>query len=87
MPSNCQRRSMPFNLAGSRDHCAGRSSQSAMFADFNPIELCWDKVKQALHAAKARTCDDLLEALRAALLAVTPAHVPAWFDRCRYGPA
>ena len=30
--------------------------------DFNPIELCWSKVKTALRAAKARTFDELLEA-------------------------
>jgi len=52
--------------------------------DFNPIELCWAKVKQALRAAKARTFDDLLDALRVALLSVTPEHVLAWFAHCGY---
>jgi transposase len=52
--------------------------------DFNPIELCWAKVKQALRSAKARTFDDLLEALRTALLSVTPEHALAWFAHCGY---
>jgi len=41
-------------------------------SDYNPIELCWAKVKQALHSAKARTFDPLVEALRTALLSVSP---------------
>ncbi len=36
-------------------------------SDFNPIELCWSKIKTALRAAKARTLDALLEALTKAL--------------------
>ncbi len=47
--------------------------------DFNPIGLCWAKVKQALRTAKARTLDELLVALRAALLSVTKEHALAWF--------
>ncbi len=53
-------------------------------SDFNPIELCWAKVKQALRSAKARTFDALLEALRSALLSVSPEHVKAWFAHCGY---
>ena len=53
-------------------------------SDFNPIEWCWSKIKQALRAAKARTFDDLLEALRTALLSVSPEHVKAWFAHCGY---
>ena len=52
--------------------------------DFNPIELCWAKVKQALRTAKARTFDELLVALRAALLSVTKEHALAWFAHCGY---
>jgi transposase len=51
-------------------------------SEFNPIELCWSKVKQALRSAKARTFDALLEALRTALLSVSPEHLKAWFDHC-----
>jgi transposase len=53
-------------------------------SDFNPIELCWAKVKQALRSAKARTFDALLEALRTALLSVSPDDVRAWFKHCGY---
>lgn len=55
--------------------------------DFNPIELCWAKVKQALRGAKARTFEELLVALRTALLSVTKAHALAWFAHCGYEPA
>lgn len=53
-------------------------------SDFNPIELCWAKVKQAIRSAKARTFDALLEALRTALLSVSPQDVQAWFKHCGY---
>jgi len=53
-------------------------------SDLNPIELCWSKVKQALRSAKARTFDALLEALRTALLSVSPEDVKAWFRHCGY---
>jgi transposase len=56
-------------------------------SDFNPIELCWSKVKQALRSAKARTFDVLLEALRTALLSVLAEHAQAWFAHCGYGSA
>jgi transposase len=56
-------------------------------SDFNPIELCWAKVKQALRSAKARTFEALLEALRTALLSVSPNDVKAWFKHCGYAPA
>lgn len=52
--------------------------------DFNPIELCWSKVKAALRAAKARTFDALLDALADALWSVSPADVEAWFAHCGY---
>ena len=53
-------------------------------SDYNPIELCWAKVKQALRSAKARTFEALLEALRTALLSVSPDDVAAWFRHCGY---
>jgi transposase len=52
--------------------------------DFNPIELCWAKVKTALRAAKARTFDALVDALCDALRAINPADVSAWFAHCGY---
>jgi transposase/uncharacterized protein YnzC (UPF0291/DUF896 family) len=53
-------------------------------SDFNPIELCWSKVKTALRAAKARTFDDLLKALASALRSVSRADIQAWFAHCGY---
>jgi transposase len=52
--------------------------------DLNPIEKCWAKVKEALRAAKARTWDDLLVAVRAALLSVSRKDALAWFAHCGY---
>ncbi len=53
-------------------------------SDWNPIELCWSKVKTALRQAKARTFDALVEALCEALQAIDPADVLAWFAHCGY---
>jgi len=53
--------------------------------DFNPIELCWSKVKTALRAAKARTLEALLEALADALRSVSRRDIQAWFAHCGYG--
>lgn len=52
--------------------------------DFNPIELCWSKVKTAMRAAKARTLDALLEALTDALRSVSRRDIQAWFAHCGY---
>jgi len=53
-------------------------------SDFNPIELCWSKVKTALRAAKARTLDALLKALMEALESVSLHDIHAWFAHCGY---
>ena len=52
--------------------------------DFNPIELAWSKVKSILRRLKARTFPDLIEALKQALLAITPQDIHAWFAHCGY---
>ncbi len=52
--------------------------------DFNPIELAWSKVKTILRRLKARTFPDLIEALKQALLAITPQDVQGWFAHCGY---
>jgi transposase len=52
--------------------------------DFNPIELAWSKVKIILRRLKARTFPDLIEALRQALLAITPQDIHPWFAHCGY---
>jgi transposase len=52
--------------------------------DFNPIELAWSKVKTILRRLQARTFPDLIEALKQALLAITPQDVRKWFAHCGY---
>ncbi len=52
--------------------------------DFSPIELMWSKIKTALRAAKARTREELEQALVAALKLVTPADCQGWFSHCGY---
>ena len=53
-------------------------------SDFNPIELCWSKVKLALRAAKARTFESLLQALADAFSSVSHADIDAWFAHCGF---
>ena len=52
--------------------------------DFNPIELCWSKVKAALRAAKARTFEALLEAIAQALRSISFTDIQNWFAHCGY---
>jgi transposase len=53
-------------------------------SDWNPIELCWAKVKAVLREAKARTFDALVDALGKALRTIDPADVLDWFAHCGY---
>lgn len=53
-------------------------------ADLNPIEPAWSKVKAILRRLKARDPEALLEALRQALLAITPQDIRGWFTHCGY---
>ncbi len=52
--------------------------------DFNPIENMWSKVKQFLRSAAARTFESLLEAIAAALKAVTVEDCLGFFRHCGY---
>jgi transposase len=52
--------------------------------DLNPIEKCWAKVKAVLRRMKARTFDELVEALDLAFQAITPEDARAWFAHCGY---
>lgn len=52
--------------------------------DLNPIEKCWSKVKAWLRKVKARTFDDLVNALADALRAVSKKDAAAWFAHCGY---
>ena len=50
--------------------------------DLNPIEKCWSKIKTYLRKAKARTREELQQALREALLSVTVNDAQGWFTSC-----
>ena len=52
--------------------------------DWNPIELCWSKIKTALRTAKARSEPELMRALDQALQSVSKADSYAWFEFCGY---
>lgn len=52
--------------------------------DLNPIEKCWSKVKAWLRKVKPRTFDNLVDALAAALRAVSKNDAAAWFAHCGY---
>jgi len=52
--------------------------------DLNPIEKMWSKVKTFLRAQKARTEEELFQAIRLALETVTPKDVEGWFRSCGY---
>ncbi len=52
--------------------------------DFNPIELCWSKVKTALREAKAHTLDALVEAIAQALRSISLTNIQNWFAHCGF---
>ena len=52
--------------------------------DLNPIELCWAKVKTVLRKLKARSLDELIEALNCAFSTITPDDIRGWFTHCGY---
>lgn len=52
--------------------------------DFSPIEMMWSKIKAAMRAAKARTRDQLEQALVAALELITNSDCLGWFTHCGY---
>jgi transposase len=47
--------------------------------DLNPIEKAWFKLKQLLRAAKARSKEELDQAISDALPFITPENAKAWF--------
>jgi transposase len=55
--------------------------------DFNPIELAWSKLKTYLRAVKARTLDDLDDAIADAMDTITPDNCYGWFKHCGYIPS
>jgi len=57
---------------------------SAYSPDFSPIELMWSKLKTLFRASKARTREEIEEALQKALQQITKADCRAWFRHCGY---
>jgi transposase len=55
--------------------------------DYNPIEEAFAKIKHLLSKATARGKEALVEAIGAALSAVTPADVRGFFEHAGYRPA
>ena len=52
--------------------------------DYNPIEECISKIKEALREAKARTVRKLFNALAKAIEKVTVDDICGWFAHCGY---
>ena len=52
--------------------------------DLNPIEKLWSKVKAFLRKFKARTLEELQDAIQNAFCAVTAADCSGWFKSCDY---
>lgn len=52
--------------------------------EFNPIELCWAKVKARLRAVGARTRDTLRTAVSEALALVEIGEIRRWVRHCGY---
>lgn len=52
--------------------------------DFNPIELAFSTIKEALRAAAARSADDLLAATAAAIDAVSASDARGFYHHCGF---
>lgn len=55
--------------------------------DLNPIEQAWSKTKTCLRQIKARTYDELLNALAIAWRSISPHDAAGWFAHCGYAPS
>ncbi|MCB9785356.1 MAG: transposase [Deltaproteobacteria bacterium] len=53
--------------------------------EFNPIELCWNKVKHVLRSLAARCRHSLDAAVAHAVDLVSPEDARNWFNHCGYG--
>jgi transposase len=52
--------------------------------DFNPIEKMWSKVKQIVRGIKARSEEELFDAVAQALNRITHDDAKDWFKSCGY---
>jgi transposase len=81
------------NLAAHKDHDAlafiYAAGATVKFTppyspEYNPIELAWSKVKSLLRTAKARTLDELNDAVAWAQKLISPQDAAAWFRHCGF---
>ena len=52
--------------------------------EYNPIELCWSKMKNHLRSLAARTLESLEGAVAEAMNLITASDARAWFGHCGY---
>jgi len=52
--------------------------------DFSPIEKMWSKLKSYLRKVKARTQEELDQAITEGLKLITPSDCQGWFKSCGY---
>ena len=52
--------------------------------DYNPIELCWSKMKYIVRKLKPRSFDELVFAIKMALAAIIKENAINWFKHCGY---
>ena len=52
--------------------------------DYNPIEMCWSKVKEYLRSQAARTSKALDDAIARGLELITLSDLVGWFKHCGY---
>ena len=52
--------------------------------DFNPIEEAFSKIKGLIHKAEARSRETLLEAIEAAISALSAKDARGFFEHCGY---
>lgn len=76
-------------VAGVREHIEAAGATLVYLPpyspDFNPIELCWSKMKEYLRGRAARTVDALQDAIGEAINLVTAENAHNWFSHCGYG--
>ena len=53
--------------------------------DYNPIELCWSKLKSIIRKEKPRCFEDLLLVMKKAIDLVSKKDIEGWFKNCGYG--
>ena len=79
---NVHKASQIEEVAGARG--AGVIWLAPYSPDFSPIEQCWSKIKTLLRAAKARTREELEQALASAIKLITKSDIRGWFKHCGY---